>query len=440
MENVNVERKLQAFGCKKRKVDCQGKLGFLTLAAIILVLPMVSASVRINEVMPHPTNQYEEWVELYNSGDNDLLFNGIIGDDQSNDTITNLTIKSKSFALIVDDAIGCSGFDIPGESCIEFASIGGYGLKNGGERLNLYDNMSKIEDYTWTSDPGVNISIGRCPGGSEWQLCDAPTPGKANVCPAETECGDDNCSADEDCVNCPEDCLDKGKVCCDNISYSGDCCSDDDCSGEETCESNVCTPLEPEPEVNEISYNITLPIKIVSEEEFIVKVEINNNQNKSQDFEVWSYVYISSKCYSCYWGKIRESNKQNVSLNARSLKAIELEDKVNASEGKYKLKIKILREGILTPLEFTYDVNVTNKEISGEEGGSTSELSNETMKEDASAAKFSSDETAPTFSILNNGKGVVIPKDEKIHNVSIYLFTGTLIVAVMYLAKLRFLN
>jgi hypothetical protein len=51
-----------------------------------------------------------------------------------------------------------------------------------------------------------------------------------------TECGNGLCEYKEDCSTCPEDCLDKGEVCCDNVSYTGNCCVDSDCGAGFECD------------------------------------------------------------------------------------------------------------------------------------------------------------------------------------------------------------
>lgn len=72
MENVNVEKRLQVFGCKERKLIVK-KPWFLTLA-ILLILPMVSASgENISFSYPSSANYGEEWsasVELISFSEN----------------------------------------------------------------------------------------------------------------------------------------------------------------------------------------------------------------------------------------------------------------------------------------------------------------------------------------------------------------------------------
>ncbi|MBN2202640.1 MAG: putative metal-binding motif-containing protein [Candidatus Aenigmarchaeota archaeon] len=60
-----------------------------------------------------------------------------------------------------------------------------------------------------------------------------------------TECGNDKCEYKENCANCPEDCLDDNEVCCNNITYTGDCCTDYDCGeGFECTLDNKCLATE----------------------------------------------------------------------------------------------------------------------------------------------------------------------------------------------------
>ncbi len=68
----------------------------------------------------------------------------------------------------------------------------------------------------------------------------------------EAICGNGICEASEKCSSCPEDCLKEGEICCDNITYVGNCCVDADC--EEGYECNItkyCYPLYIKEEIEE---------------------------------------------------------------------------------------------------------------------------------------------------------------------------------------------
>ena len=86
------------------------------------------------------------------------------------------------------------------------------------------------------------------PSCSEFSACLPPAPaptgggfsGPSIVVVAV--CGNDKCEYKEDCGNCPEDCLMERQVCCDNVSYDGNCCVDTDCPTGQECDpiDNTC--------------------------------------------------------------------------------------------------------------------------------------------------------------------------------------------------------
>gem|GEM_PF-3516600 len=440
------------------------KLSVISFAVFVLLFAQgVSASVVINEIMYNPelcSDSYCEWVEIYNAGTESIdlanwtlctktLLAGCVDINGEIHLRTTTVLPSGSYAIITDGGTGTGVYDnftVDSDAIalhVDASSLCG-GLSNSGKTLTLEDDGETTVDsvdYDGSLANGDGKTLQLCDG--SW-YADTLTPGTVNECQASTECDDGICDEDENCTSCPEDCLDEGQVCCDDIAYDGNCCSDEDCISDETCESHVCIAQESEPEVNEINYNITLPDEIISEEEFEVKIEIDNNQNKSQGFEVWSYVYRSSKCYSCYWEKTRESNKQTVNLDARSLEIIKLKDKVNASEGEYNLKVKILKDGFLTPKEFTYSVTVAEKIETTEEQEDEDENEVDTDNTESSESSSSSDSSdSSDSSAENNGESeekenegdadAVYFKKENGSKVAVYLFIALLLLLVVYL-------
>ena len=91
-------------------------------------------------------------------------------------------------------------------------------------------------------------------------------------------------------------------------------------------------------------------------------LEAKNEQNHSQTIEAWSYVYYGSSCLSCSDNESRESNKQKIEIDSNDTETILLENSVkkDIENGDYKLKIKILKEGLKTPKEFTFNITVIN--------------------------------------------------------------------------------
>lgn len=161
---------------------------YLFLALFLIIdIPVVNAAVTINEIMSHKNNLWNgEWVELYNPENETIFFYGLIGDNNTNDTITNLTVPAFGFALVVDsdtnfdNKTGCDSFNISNQSCAELTRIGN-GLRDSGENLTLYDNSSQIVDnYTWHNNPGANVSMGRYPDGNNWNQNMIPTPNSPN--------------------------------------------------------------------------------------------------------------------------------------------------------------------------------------------------------------------------------------------------------------------
>ncbi len=106
---------------------------------------------------------------------------------------------------------------------------------------------------------------------------------------------------------------------------------------------------------SKIEYNITLPRSIEIGKEFPIKINIVNGKQKDVNLKLWSYVYRSSKCYS--YNGTRESNAKQVNVKSHFSTEVELINKVlQADEGEYKLKVKILESNLKTPKEFTFDI------------------------------------------------------------------------------------
>jgi hypothetical protein len=90
------------------------------------------------------------------------------------------------------------------------------------------------------------------PACSGSQACVPPAPtgggfvggGGGVITGPTTECGNDMCEYKENCLNCPEDCLGKGEICCSNVSYTGNCCVDADCGDGFECDiSKICVSI-----------------------------------------------------------------------------------------------------------------------------------------------------------------------------------------------------
>jgi len=113
--------------------------------------------------------------------------------------------------------------------------------------------------------------------------------------------------------------------------------------------------------IGAFSYSFTVPDIIYLNKEFKIGVRIESKAKQEQEFLVWSYVYWGPRCYSCSNNE-RESNAKLVVVPADSSVEVELENIVleesKAEPGDYKLKIKILPQGLKTPKEFTYNITL----------------------------------------------------------------------------------
>lgn len=167
----------------------------------ILIINFVNADILINEVMPHSNNTYvDEWIELYNSGSENISLDGwLIGDMSSNDTFS-INISAGGYGMIVDSGgNGCGSLNISSDSCVTLTTLGS-GLNDGGDSIFLF-NISLISNFTWVTDiQSIGKSFGYSSG--TWQNC-TPTPGAANNCTQPTQtctqtsiCGDwSSCSS-----------------------------------------------------------------------------------------------------------------------------------------------------------------------------------------------------------------------------------------------------
>ena len=167
--------------------------------------------------------------------------------------------------------------------------------------------------------------------------------------------------------------------------------STEDTSSEEESEEAV-----EEAETEEIVYSINVPSKLeITEEEMSsgsvqktveISVNLENNKNKTKEFEVWSYVYLGDSCYSCYNGE--EGNKVVLSLDSGVSDTIDLENLLNITEqGTYKVKVKVLDVETSELKEFEYDIEV----------GSSSEFKTESSVSDDNSSKASSKEDKIKF-------------------------------------------
>jgi len=102
---------------------------------------------------------------------------------------------------------------------------------------------------------------------------------------------------------------------------------------------------------------IDLPTEINSGEALSVKLHLQ--QDKEADFEVWSYLYRGSKCYSCAEVE-REDNTISFSVDKDKITTKELLVKVDQEipDGEYNLVVKYKKDDQKTEKSITKKINV----------------------------------------------------------------------------------
>ncbi len=150
--------------------------------------PAAGVPVVINEFMASnssflqdPQGQYDDWLELYNMGDEPVDVAGMyLTDDRSESRLWRIpggdpsltTIGPKGFLLIWADGDG----EDPGLHA-------GFGLRAGGDEIHLFDSdgITLIDSISF-GPQYVDLSYGRYPDGSgELRLMVLPTPGEENL-------------------------------------------------------------------------------------------------------------------------------------------------------------------------------------------------------------------------------------------------------------------
>ncbi|MBW2971428.1 hypothetical protein KY359_00180 [Candidatus Woesearchaeota archaeon] len=114
-------------------------------------------------------------------------------------------------------------------------------------------------------------------------------------------------------------------------------------------------------EDGKMSFNVlSSPSSVISGESFTTRIVISNPTEENIEFDVWSYVYRSSVCYS---GE-REQNRKTINVPEFSNVTFDLENTAIAPAGDYNLKIKLLRSDRKTPVELTLPVEVRSNDSS----------------------------------------------------------------------------
>ncbi len=124
---------------------------------------------------------YDDWIELYNAGDQPIDIGGMyLTDDLNNPTLYQIpttypdstTVQPGGFLLLWADKQPEQGI----------LHLGGMKLSSGGEQIGIFksDGVTVVDSITFGAQT-TDVSYGRMPDGSDnWQTFDNPTPGSPN--------------------------------------------------------------------------------------------------------------------------------------------------------------------------------------------------------------------------------------------------------------------
>ncbi|GEM_PF-1469558 len=157
------------------------KTVFITIALTIFAFTFpnfikAENKVSLNEFLAHPGSGNKEWVEFYHPEGADLASFWL---DDDTDFVSDTGSSAKKSLSTV-----ANGKDT-NHSYIELSSSM---LNNDNDHIVLFDAQGNIIDqYEYTKDPGMDISIGRSPDGTgQFQILAAATKGEANTNPVPT--------------------------------------------------------------------------------------------------------------------------------------------------------------------------------------------------------------------------------------------------------------
>lgn len=149
------------FSMISKKVSIAAVLVFTVVglgsASVLDSFGTVSGTVDVKPAIEIVEVDYEadsgaEYVKLYNPSHADVELDGwTIEDQDSDDEISGLTIKSEEYVLLLDDSANTTERNIPPYQ--QFNAIGSE-LDNGGDKLFLEsENGHDIDSVDFTSDP-----------------------------------------------------------------------------------------------------------------------------------------------------------------------------------------------------------------------------------------------------------------------------------------------
>ena len=177
--------------------------------------------------------------------------------------------------------------------------------------------------------------------------------------------------------------------------------------------------------IGDFTYALTIPNTIYISQDFSLQVRITSQAEQDQEFLVWSYVYLASKCYSCTDTITRESNAKSIIVPSGDSAEVSLMNVVesdSAEPGIYKLKVKILQQGLKTPKEFTYNITLES-----------SSLSQTTAQQSQQSQQSSSALPPSTYAAYSSNTNTVESENFSFIKIGPYILVSLALLAAIYL-------
>ena len=129
--------------------------------------------VYLNEILSDPLEEETEWIEIYNSSDEEIYLNGCFLVDKN---LYDKKDLSKYFSFEKGEKIKNGGYKV-----LEKTNFG-FGINNSDEEIYLLDeNGDILSEIFWGNNFGKGFSYAL--GNSEWQWTETATPGFLNQFP-----------------------------------------------------------------------------------------------------------------------------------------------------------------------------------------------------------------------------------------------------------------
>jgi hypothetical protein len=388
------------------------RTAIFSLIIFIFLISSVSA-IKINEIKPRGA----EFIEIYNPETEMVnLSLWTIKDNSTDkpDTITcpveNCSLETNAeYFLILGRNTKIE--NITSENTLYFyvddQKIGD-GLNDNGDAITIKENNESLDSYAYGIISNISFSFQYLD--SNW--CEGiPTPGKTNKC-YQVKTPDNSTLYNSTPENMPPS-------------------NNQTNQAQNNQSQEITAPAKTGYDYSVVNY----PSAIA--ENFSVKLKIENYEADTK-FEIWSYVYSASKCYSLGG---REANMINVTVNKGGSKIFELQNKINISEiaanKDYNLKVKILRQGLKTSKEFTFNLSAGNfSGIGIEESIDVSADNLSQSNEDSSDASMAEQESGAD-SIKTEQVSYIESKSLGISRLAIYIFAGIMMALSIYLLLKR---